>query len=460
MDDKSKKKPLWGGRFAEGMDPLMVRFGASLPFDRQLYQEDIEVNIAWAHALRGIGIISEDELKDIENGLDRVRDEIESGSFDWDIKFEDVHTAIEARLTEFIGDAARKLHTGRSRNDQVATDFRLFVMKAIDGLSMEIRELQSAIIETARENMDIIMPGYTHLQRAQPVRFSHYIMALFWMLERDLGRLIGCRKRADSMPLGSGALAGSAFPVDREALADELGFSAVSDNSIDAVSDRDFATETAAALSILIAHLSRYAEDFIIWSSAEFGFIELPDAFSTGSSMMPQKKNPDSLELVRGRTGRVFGDLIALLTFQKGLPLTYQKDMQEDKEPLFDAIGALSDCLEIFAGVLDGLKLNPDRMAEMGDEIFATDLADYLTRKGMPFREAHHVVGELVLHAEISGGKLSGLSLETYRKHSGLFEEDLFSLFDAAHSADLRAITGGTAKEAVEKQITAAEELL
>ncbi|MHC4660994.1 MAG: argininosuccinate lyase [Planctomycetota bacterium] len=458
-----KNRPLWGGRFKENTDAAMVSFNASIGFDCRLFPQDIAVNRAWAKALKNVGVLVENELEEILKGLNRVEDEMAMGKFDPDEKLEDIHTAVESRLFEIVGETARKLHTGRSRNDQVATDFRLFVTAAADETTGKIRALQKAVVALAKKNIHIVMPGYTHMQRAQPVRFSHWVMALFWMLERDRERITGAGKRADIMPLGAGALAGSAFDIDRSALAKELGFSCVSDNSIDAVSDRDFATEFASALAILTTHLSRYAEDMIIWSTSEFGFIKLPDAFSTGSSMMPQKKNPDSLELIRGKSGRVFGDLTTLLAIQKGVPLTYAKDLQEDKEPVFDAFDSASACIVILAGVLESLKVNEQRIKEnleADDSIFATDIADYLVRKDVPFREAHNIVGRLVAHAEEKEANLSGLPLKTYKKFSALFEKDVFAIFETGAGGDIRAIDGGTSLASVEKQIADAEKLL
>ena len=460
MNEKSKK-PLWSGRFEDAPDSLMVRFGASIQFDYRLFRQDIRVNIAWSRALKDIDMLTEEEFTEIEVGLKRVYEEMESGDFKREESLEDIHMAVEARLTDIIGEAGRKIHTGRSRNDQVATDLRLFVMEAVDIICERIRDVQLIIVRRAREHLRLIMPGYTHMQRAQPIRFSHYLLGLFWMLERDRERLSDCRKRADCLPLGSGALAGSAFPVHRQAIAEELGFTRITENSVDAVSDRDFAAELASTLSILLIHLSRYAEDFIIWSGVEFGFLELPEAYATGSSMMPQKKNPDSLELIRGKTGRVFGDLTALLTIQKGLPLTYAKDLQEDKEPLFDAVDTALDCITVFGRVLDGLVLKSEKMADMGDSlIYSTELADYLTRKGMPFREAHRLVGGIVRETVEKGLNLDELPMKVYKRHSELFEEDLYDFLNAKRSVNLKSIDGGTGLAAVEQQIRTAEAII
>ena len=455
------KTPLWSGRFKDANDPLMVRFGASIGFDRRLFPQDIRVNRAWSLALKKAGILSESEYNIILEGLDRVRKEMESGSFEWDENLEDIHMAVESRLTEFIGDVGGKIHTGRSRNDQVVTDIHLYIMNEIDSLMKIISDVQAVILRRAKDHIDLIMPGYTHLQQAQPVRFSHYLLGLFWMLKRDRERLSHCREHADCLPLGSGAFAGSAFPIDRDLLAEELGFSKISENSIDAVSDRDVVIELLSSLSILMMHLSRYAEDIIIWSGVEFGFIELPDRYSTGSSMMPQKKNPDSLELIRGKTGRVYGDLIGLLTVMKGLPLTYSKDLQEDKEPLFDAVDSVRDCLVLFGRILDGFVLNEKRIENSMDSfLFATELADYLTHKGMPFRKAHRIVGMLVSTAKERGSKLEDLPLDVYRSQSELFEHDLYSFLNGKHAVELRNLEGGTSFNAVQRQIKKAGALL
>jgi argininosuccinate lyase len=369
--------------------------------------------------------------------------------------------AVEQRLTELIGPLGGKLHTGRSRNDQVNLDERLYLRTAIALIQGRIRHLQGVLADSAEAHLEVILPGYTHLQQAQPILFGHYALALFWMLERDCGRLADAWKRADFLPLGAGALAGSAYPLDRRFMARELGFSGVAPNSLDAVSDRDFLLEAMAALAILMMHLSRFCEDLIIWSSREFGFAELADAFATGSSMMPQKKNPDSLELVRGKTGRVYGDLFSLLATMKGLPLTYAKDLQEDKEPLFDAFESAGDCLEVFAGAWATMQLRPSRMeAAVDDGALATDLADYLARQGLPFREAHRVVGTLVRFALEAGRPLRGLTLEELQSHSPAFGQDALALLDLRHSLGLRNIEGGTGPEAVRAQLAQARAVL
>ena len=369
--------------------------------------------------------------------------------------------AVEKRLTELIGPVGGKLHTGRSRNDQINLDERLYLRVSIEALQGRIRQLQGVLLLSAEQHEAVVLPGYTHMQQAQPVLFAHYALSLFWMLERDWGRLADTWRRADYMPLGSGALAGSTFAIDRTFLARELGFSQVTPNSLDAVSDRDFLLETLASLSILMMHLSRFCEDLIVWSSAEFGFVELSDHFSTGSSMMPQKKNPDSLELVRGKTGRVYGSMVALLTTMKAVPLTYSKDMQEDKEPLFDALETVDICLEVFAGAWQGMQVRGEQMEKNVDSMaFATDLADYLVRQGMPFRDAHRVVGNLVAGALANKRALTDLSLAELQAHSEQFGEDALVLLDVRHSLSLRNIEGGTGPLAVAEQLQKAWRIL
>ncbi|MCC7263255.1 MAG: argininosuccinate lyase [Candidatus Latescibacteria bacterium] len=448
---------LWGGRFAEATAELMERFNASIGFDRKLLEVDIAGSLVQARALERAGVLTADEVAQIHAGLARVRAELSAPGHSFSAGLEDVHMAVERRLTELIGPLGGKLHTGRSRNDQVNLDERLYLRTAIAGIQGRIRHLQGVLADSAEAHLEVILPGYTHLQQAQPILFGHYALALFWMLERDYGRLADAWKRADLLPLGAGALAGSAYPVDRQFMARELGFAGVTPNSLDTVSDRDFLLEAMAALAILMMHLSRFCEDLIIWSSREFGFVELADAFSTGSSMMPQKKNPDSLELVRGKTGRVYGDLFSLLTTMKGIPLTYAKDMQEDKEPLFDAFESVADCLEVFAGAWQTMQLRPARMeAAVDDAALATDLADYLARQGLPFREAPHVVGRLVRFALDRGRGLRSLTLEELQVHSALFGPDALTLLDLRHSLSLRNIEGGTGPEAVRTQLARA----
>ena len=451
----------WGGRFAEAPDALMERFNASIGFDRKLLEVDIAGSIAYARALQRAGVLDAEEVGQIEAGLEKVRREFAAPDCVLPDALEDIHMAVEKRLIELVGPVGGKLHTGRSRNDQINLDERLYLRAAIAALKGRVRHLQGVLLASAEQHRDTVLPGYTHLQQAQPVLFAHYALALFWMLERDWGRLSDAWQRADFMPLGSGALAGSTFPIDRDFLARELGFSQVTPNSLDAVSDRDFLLETLAALSILMMHLSRFCEDLIVWSSAEFGFVELSDHFSTGSSMMPQKKNPDSLELVRGKTGRVYGSLVALLTTMKAVPLTYSKDMQEDKEPLFDALETVDICLEVFAGAWEGMEVFAERMeASIDSMALATDLADYLVHKGVPFREAHRIIGNLVRAALAEDRALTAFKLADLHAHSEDFGEDALVLLDARHSLELRNIEGGTGPQAVAEQLEKARGVL
>ncbi len=452
----SVDKP-WGGRFAAVNDELMERFNASIRFDRRLLSADIEGNIAYARGLGRIGVLSEEECRSIVEGLEQVGQEFSEPDYPLPDSLEDIHMAVERRLTEIVGSIGGKIHTGRSRNDQVNLDERIYLRGEIAALRGRIAVLQGILIDSAEQYVDVVLPGYTHMQQAQPILFAHYALSLFWMLDRDGGRLADAWKRADYMPLGSGALAGSTFPIDRAFLRDELGFAAVTPNSLDAVSDRDFILETLSALAILMMHLSRFCEDLIVWSSAEFAFVELSDAFSTGSSMMPQKKNPDSLELIRGKTGRVYGDLMALLTTMKGAPLTYSKDMQEDKEPLFDALDTAAICLDVFGGAWAGMTLKSARMEAVVDSgALATDLADYLVRKGLPFREAHHVIGQLVRNALSADQALTELSLGDLQAASPHFAEDALGLLNVRASLALRNIEGGTGPEAVRDQLALA----
>ena len=454
------EKP-WGGRFAGATNELMERFNASIGFDCKLLAVDVAGSKAYARGLARAGVLTDQECVTIETGLDQVLEEMSTEGYAFDARLEDIHMAVEARLTELVGPVGGKLHTGRSRNDQVNVDERLYLRAAIERTRAGVRRLQQILVDSAAVHQAVVLPGYTHLQQAQPILFSHYALSLFWMVERDLGRLADAWKRADYLPLGSGALAGSAFPLDREALARDLGFSRVTANSLDAVGDRDFLTEALAAVAILLMHLSRFCADLIIWSSAEFAFVELDDAFATGSSMMPQKKNPDSLELVRGKTGRVYGNLVALLTTMKGVPLTYSKDLQEDKEPLFDSFETAADCLAVFAGAWETMELDPERMAAATrDTILATDLADYLARKGVPFREAHHIVGRLVRQVSETGGGLRSLSLDLLREHSPEFGQDAVELLAPGQSLSLRNIDGGTGPDAVRRQLAAARAIL
>ena len=451
----------WGGRFAAGNDALMEHFNASIRFERRLLGADIEGNMAYARGLQRIDVLSGEECEEIIAGLKQVEAELSQPDYPLPDALEDIHMAVERRLTEIVGPLGGKIHAGRSRNDQVNLDERLYLRGEIAHIRGLVAALQRVLVDSAARHIDVLLPGYTHLQQAQPILFAHYALSLFWMLERDSGRLADAWKRADMMPLGSGALAGSTFAIDREFLRAELGFAAITPNSLDAVSDRDFLLETLSALAILMMHLSRFCEDLIIWSSSEFAFVELADAFSTGSSMMPQKKNPDSLELVRGKTGRVYGDLVSLLTTMKAAPLTYSKDMQEDKEPLFDAIDTVSICLQVFAGAWESMQLKPERMEAVVDSgALATDLADYLVHKGLPFRAAHHAIGALVRSALDKGIALTDLTLEQLREASPDFAADALELLDLRRSLELRNIEGGTGPEAVRAQLLKAREVL
>jgi argininosuccinate lyase len=449
---------LWGGRFTTQTDELMRRFGDSIGFDRRMYAADIRGSIAYAKALTRAGLITAEECAQLIEGLEQVRDEFDAGTFQIQSDDEDIHTAVERRLGELVGPVAGKLHTGRSRNDQVATDLRLYLLDEMAALREALTELQSAIVEKAEAHLDAIVPGYTHLQQAQPVLFSHWLMSFFWKFQRDRERLENVATRTRVCPLGAGALAGNPFGIDRAVLADELGFDAVSENSVDAVSDRDFAVEFLAWAALIQVHLSGLAENLIVWASHEFGFVEIADAYATGSSLMPQKRNPDSLELMRGKSGRVIGHLTGLLTTLKGSSSSYSKDLQEDKEALFDAIDTLKIELPIAAGVVRTLKVNTDRMqAALDDGLLATDLADYLVRKGVPFRESHHLVGQAVRRAEKLRVSLRKLSLEEYRAIHPSFTEDLYRVFNFRRSVEARNTEGGTAPDAVRAQIAEAK---
>lgn len=457
---KQAEKP-WGGRFAGATAELMERFNASIGFDHKLLQVDIAGSKVYARALVRANLLSQQEGAQILSGLDRVCQELSRPEHVFEARLEDIHMAVETRLIELIGPLGGKLHTGRSRNDQVNLDVRLFARSAVEATVGRVRHLQQVLVNSADAHIGTIMPGYTHLQQAQPILFAHYALSLFWALERDIGRLVDAAKRADFMPLGSGALAGSAFALDRHFMARELGFSDVTPNSLDAVSDRDFLLEMLAALSILLTHLSRYCEDLIIWSSAEFAFVELDDAYSTGSSMMPQKKNPDSLELVRGKTGRVFGDLVSLLTVMKGLGLSYGKDLQEDKEPVFDAFSTADDCLDVFASAWSTMTVNVERMAAAVDAgTLATELADFLVERGVPFREGHHVVGAVVRAAAESGRRLTDLSLADLQQHHEAFDSEILNRLEPRASLDRRNLPGGTGPKAVLAQLEQARGIL
>jgi len=452
---------LWGGRFSGKTDERMRQFNDSISFDCRLWAADIQGSMAYARALAKAGLIHEDECAELLAGLGRVRSEFEAGLFSLQAGDEDIHTAVERRLSELIGAVAGKLHTGRSRNDQVSTDLRLCLLQDMSGLQQSLRVLQQSIVDKAEAHMDVLMPGYTHMQQAQPILFSHWLMSFFWKFRRDLERLAGVKERTSVMPLGAGAIAGNPFGIDREALAAELGLAKISENSVDAVSDRDFVVEFLACAALVQVHLSGLAEDLIIWTSREFGFVRLDDAYSTGSSLMPQKRNPDSLELLRGKSGRLLGDLLGTLAVLKGLPSGYNKDLQEDKEALFDAVDTLALELPIAAEVIATLTVNRERMAAaLDDAMLATDLADYLVRKGVPFRQSHHLVGQVVKRAEELGVGLARLGLDDYQVIHPAFAEDLYQALDFPQSVSRRATPGGTAPDAVRAQIERARALL
>ena len=453
--NSSASQQAWSGRFSEPVAELVKRYTASVDFDKQLAQFDIQGSLAHARMLAHCGILSADDLAAIERGMGQILDEVVNGTFVWSLDLEDVHLNIEKRLTALVGDAGKRLHTGRSRNDQVATDVRLYLRAAIDRISGLIHAMQHAILKLAEAHADTIMPGFTHLQVAQPVTYGHHLMAYFEMLERDAGRLADCRKRVNRLPLGAAALAGTSYPIDRERVARELGFDGVCENSLDAVSDRDFAIEFCAAAALIMTHLSRMSEELILWMNPRFGFIDLADRFCTGSSIMPQKKNPDVPELVRGKTGRVNGHLVALLTLMKGQPLAYNKDNQEDKEPLFDTVLTLEATLAIYADMLTGIQVNKQAMRQAALEGYATatDLADYLVKKGVPFRDAHEVVARAVKHAVNKGVDLSGLALEELRDFSPVITQDVFAVLTVEGSVSSRNHVGGTAPAQVRNAI-------
>ncbi len=452
---------LWGGRFTGANDPLMEAFNASIGFDKRMWQADITGSQAYALALARSGIISGNEAETLVEGLEQVAAEWAASTFELRPGDEDIHTANERRLTELLGDVAGKLHTGRSRNDQVATDTRLWLLGEIVHLRTHLREMIRTAVERAAAEIDLLMPGYTHLQPAQPTRWSHWILSHAWAWQRDAARLDELTQRVSSLPLGSGALAGNPFDVDRDFLAGQLGFASVADNSLDAVSDRDFVAEFLFWASLTMIHLSRWSEDLIIYSSREFGFVEVADAYSTGSSLMPQKKNPDSLELLRGKSGRVFGELSGFLMTMKGLPSTFNKDLQEDKEPLYDAVDTLRDSLQIAGGVLATLTVNTEKMAaSLVPEMLATDLAEYLVRKGIPFRETHHVAGAAVRLAEEKGVRLSALSAAELRPLHPAFDEDVADVWSFERSVEQRSASGGSSRSAVKAQIEALDKWL
>jgi argininosuccinate lyase len=461
MAEPVRERKPWGGRFSEPPSPAVERFTASLAFDRRLWLYDLEGSRAWARALRRAGLLTEPELTLLLKGLDDVGAELANGSFPFRPELEDIHMNIERRLEEKAGAVGGKLHTGRSRNDQIVLDERLYLREVIRRMDEGLRATQSALIARAEEHLGASMPGYTHLQRAQPILLSHHLLAYAFMLQRDRERFRDCLARVNILPLGAGALAGTAFPIDREALARDLGFTAGAANSLDAVSDRDFLIEFLAVAAVLGMHLSRLATDLTLWATAEFGFVEFPDAFATGSSIMPQKKNPDVAELIRGKSGRLYGNLIAALTAMKGLPLAYNSDMQEDKEPLFDSADSLEAILTVLPPMLSSLTFDLERMREAAGAHFATatDLADYLVRKGVPFRQAHEAVGRAVKHCVAAGKPLEACSLEELKRFSPLFEADLFQAITVEASLRARGVAGGTAPEAVRHALAQAKAL-
>jgi len=450
----------WGGRFSEPTDAFVERFTASVGFDQRLYHHDINGSLAHANMLNKVGILSDDEYRAIENGLEEIRTDIVDGNFDWSITLEDVHMNIEARLTAKIGDTGKKLHTGRSRNDQVATDIRLYLRDEIDAIAIELTRLQNGMIELAEREANTIMPGFTHLQTAQPVTFGHHLLAWNEMLQRDYERLMDCRIRVNRCPLGAAALAGTTFPIDRFYTAKLLGFDAPTENSLDSVSDRDFAIEFCSFASLLMMHMSRFSEELILWASAQFNFIDLPDRFCTGSSIMPQKKNPDVPELVRGKSGRVVGHLIGLITLMKSQPLAYNKDNQEDKEPLFDTIDTVKDCLKAYADMVPAIVARKTYMQEAAGRGFstATDLADYLVRKGIPFRDAHEIVGKSVAFGVENERDLWEMTLEELQQFSDVISDDVFDFLTLEGSVSARNHFGGTAPEQVEMAVKRARD--
>jgi argininosuccinate lyase len=453
---------LWGGRFKKGTDKLVNDFNSSINVDSRMYREDIEGSLAHASMLGHQDIISKEASDRITSGLLEILKRIDSGAIEIDETSEDIHSFVEGTLTYYIGEYGKMVHTGRSRNDQVTLDLRLYLKKAIVALKQDIIALEEVLLEKATENIDTIMPGYTHMQKAQPITFAHHILAYAEMLKRDFGRLSDCYKRVDEMPLGSGALATSTYPIDREAVARDLGFSKVTLNSLDSVSDRDYAIETLSCLSMIMMHLSRFSEEIILWCTNEFSFVELDDGYSTGSSIMPQKKNPDVAELVRGKTGRVYGDLMTLLTVMKGIPLAYNKDMQEDKEALFDGLDTVTLSLKTFCGMVKTMKVKKDNMRKGAGLGFtnATDVADYLVKKGMAFRNAHEVVGEIVLECIKANKMIEELTLEELKGFSPIFEEDVYHAIDLVTCVEERKVIGGPSTESVKMQIAALENFI
>ena len=453
---------LWGGRFKSGVNELVNTFNASISIDSRMYKEDILGSLAHVKMLGKQGIIPAKDSKKIVNGLNEILKRMENGVIHIDNSSEDIHSFIESTLTYYIGDEGKKLHTGRSRNDQVALDTKLYVKNYLIVVANELLNLQTVILNKAKENINTIMPGYTHMQKAQPITFAHHIMAYAEMLKRDYGRLLDCYERMNEMPLGSGALATSTYPIDRNFVSNELGFNKPTVNSIDSVSDRDYAIEALSALSLIMMHLSRFSEEVILWCTGEFNFVELDDAYSTGSSIMPQKKNPDVAELVRGKTGRVYGDLMTLLTVMKGIPLAYNKDMQEDKEALFDGLDTVLISIQTFTGMLDTMKIKKDVMkkAASGGFTNATDVADYLVKKGEAFRNAHEIVGKIVLYCIDENKAIDDLSLDEFKSFSPFFEEDVYKAIDLITCVEERSVMGGPSSSSVQSQISLLENFI
>ena len=461
-DPLHAKKKAWSGRFSEPVDAFVLRYTASVDFDKRMALVDIDGSVAHATMLEKVGVISAKDLEDIKRGMAQIREEIQSGKFEWQLELEDFHLNIEARLTALIGDAGKRLHTGRSRNDQVATDIRLYLRGEVDEIIKRVEHLQEVLVAQAEKNYNVIMPGFTHMQVAQPVTFGHHMLAYVEMLERDRARLLDLRHRVNSSPLGSAALAGTTYPIDREYTAKLLGFETVSQNSLDGVSDRDFAIEFCAAASLIMMHISRLSEELVIWMSQRFGFIKLPDRFTTGSSIMPQKKNPDIAEKIRGKTGRMYGNLMAMLTIMKGIPLAYNTDLSEDKEQVFDSIDTLLDSLAIMTPMIAKMRVNSPKMRASADLGYAnaTDLADYLAKKGIPFREAHHIVGAMVNYGIKHGKRLDDFTMEEYRSFSDKIEEDIREEINLETCVRARRSFGGTAPERVAEQLGRAEAVL
>ena len=461
-DPLHAKKKAWSGRFSEPVDAFVLRYTASVDFDKRMAMADIDGSLAHATMLAKVGVITQKDLEDITRGMTQIREEIQQGTFEWQLELEDVHLNIEARLTALIGDAGKRLHTGRSRNDQVATDIRLYLRSEIDVIIERIEHLQEVLVHQAKEHAAVIMPGFTHMQVAQPVTFGHHMLAYVEMFERDRERLVDLRHRVNRSPLGAAALAGTTYPIDREFTAQLLGFEAVVQNSLDAVSDRDFAVEFCSAASLIMMHISRLSEELVYWMSQRFAFIRLPDRFTTGSSIMPQKKNPDVPETARGKSGRVYGDLISMLTMMKGTPLAYNKDFQEDKEPVYDAIDTVKDTLRAFCDMMAGVEPRVDNLYQAAQAGYptATDLADYLVRHGTPFRTAHDIVGQTVRAAAERGCGLEELPLDVLKGFSASIEEDVYDVLKLEGSVNARDHLGGTAPNQVRMQVARWEELI